>query len=120
MIKDKSLPIIISELRYFFEREGCNTSSSIAKVTGVNQSQVYRNLFGAPKRITKTHERLCRYANICVSDKKIDPKSSATLMHALTLTWDGSDEHAFQLAELLFAHHNASMRQWNYVKGFKG
>ncbi len=63
-----------------------------------------------------THKRLCEYAKISISAKEIDPKSSETLMQALTLIWDGSDEHALRLAELLFAHQNASMRQWNPIK----
>lgn len=109
MKKHKPLPQIVTELLQFFSASGLGTSAAIARETGLNQSQVYRNLFGAPKRLTKTHLRLCEYAKIDVTTEAADPRSSAILMGALTSVWDGSDGHARRLAELLFAHSRASV-----------
>lgn len=109
MKKAKDLPHLIAELRVFFASEGLETSSAISRATGVNQSQVYRNLFDSPKRLTKTHLRLCEYAKINIQEEASDPRSSDILMGALASVWDGSDVHARRLADLLFAHSRASM-----------
>ncbi|GMQ54957.1 hypothetical protein [Halopseudomonas aestusnigri] len=109
MNRDKELSLIVAEIRGFFASEGLSTSAAIARVTGVNQSQVYRNLFDSPKRFTKTHLRLCEYAKIDIQTEATDPRSSDILMRALASIWDGSDGHARKLADLLFAHSRASM-----------
>lgn len=107
----KPLTQLVPELLQFFSAKGFNTSVSIAKEVGINQSQVYRNLFGAPKRLTKTHLKLCEYAKIGIETKAADPSTSSILMKALASIWDGSDDHANRLAELLFAHNRASVRK---------
>ncbi|MDU8458157.1 MULTISPECIES: hypothetical protein [Pseudomonas syringae group] len=109
MNRPKPLHQLISELLQFFTANGIGTSSSIAKATGINQSQVYRNLFAAPKKVTKTHLRLCKFANIDAREDTLDPRSSEILMEALATIWDGSDDHARRLADLLFAHSRASV-----------
>jgi len=109
MKKYKELPQIVAEIRGYFAREGLSTSAAISRVTGVNQSQVYRNLFDSPKRFTKTHLRLCEYAKIDFQDEAADPRSSDILMEVLASIWDGSEGHARKLAELLLAHSRASM-----------
>lgn len=105
----KPLNQIVSELLRFFAASGLDTSAAIARQTGINQSQVHRNLFGKPKRITETHRRLCKYAKIDVEVCAADPRSSAILMGALASVWDGSDDHARRLARLLFAHNQAGV-----------
>ncbi|SEB44479.1 hypothetical protein SAMN05216178_0350 [Pseudomonas saponiphila] len=110
MNQPKPLSQIVAELLEHFAARGLLTSSAIARDTGVNQSQIYRNLFAAPRRFTKTHLRLCEYANIDVARDVSDPRSSEILMNALASVWDGSEEHARRLAELLFAHSRAGMR----------
>lgn len=107
MKRIKPLHQLISELLQFFEAQGLSTSSAIARVAGVNQSQVHRNLYGQPKRVTKTHLRLCIYAKIDTEIDANDPGSCSVLMNALSSVWDGSDEHARRLAALLFAHSRA-------------
>lgn len=102
---------LIYDLQEYFSQIDCKTSSAIAKKTGVNQSQVYRNLFGNPKRFTKTHLELCKYANISPLIENKDPSTSIPLMNALKFVWNGTDEHAIQLAELLLAHHKACVGQ---------
>lgn len=109
MKRTKPLPQIIAELRRFFADVGLSSSAAISRATGVNQSQVYRNLFDSPKRFTKTHFHLCKYANIDVMVEAADPRSSEILMGALASIWDGTDNHARRLAELLFAHSRAGM-----------
>lgn len=109
MKRIKPLSQLISELLQFFSADGLVTSSAISRVTGVNQSQVHRNLYGQPKRLTKTHLTLCNYAKIDTEIDTYDPSSCAVLMNALSSVWDGSDEHARRLAALLLAHRNASM-----------
>jgi len=105
----KPLPQIVSELLRFFAASGHDTSASIARMTGVNQSQVHRNLFGKPKRLSQTHRHLCKYAKIDVEVEAADPRSSTILMGALSSVWDGTDDHARRLARLLFAHNRAGM-----------
>ena len=109
MRRNKELSQIVAEIRGYFASEGLRTSAAISRVTGINQSQVYRNLFDSPKRFTKTHLRLCEYAKIDIKDEANDPRSSDILMGALASIWDGSEGHARKLADLLFAHSRASM-----------
>ncbi|MBI6945384.1 helix-turn-helix domain-containing protein [Pseudomonas fluorescens] len=97
------------ELRQFFERGKITSSSAIARMTGISQSQIYRNLYGRPKRVTSTLKALCDYANISIFAEKADPRNSPILMDALGLVWDGTDQHAKRLAELLFAHRKACL-----------
>lgn len=103
----KPLPQIQSELRHFFNNNGFKTTVSIAKACGINQSQVHRNLYGEPKRLSATLEILCNYANISISNRSFDPRESSVLMEALGVVWDGSEKHAKRLATLLFAHRGA-------------
>lgn len=109
MKRQKPLSEIVAELRAFFLEKGYETSSSIASATGINQSQVYRNLYSVPKRITRTHVKLCEYAKIDMQGEASDPRSCDVLMDALGAVWDGSEGHAQRLAALLFAHNRAAM-----------
>lgn len=102
---------ITLELRKFFVSRGMLTTISIAESTGINQSQIHRNLFGKPKRLSKTLIFLCKYANISTFETTLDPRESVVLMEALGAVWDGSEEHACRLADLLFAHSRAGMRR---------
>lgn len=116
MNRCKALPQVIDELLQAFAASELHSSSSIARATGINQSQIHRNLFGEPKRITQTHRRLCKYAKIEIEEDAADPRANAILMDALAFTWDGTDGHARRLAELLFAHSRASMRKFTQDK----
>lgn len=100
---------VVSELQKFFADQGVTSSAGIAKLTGISQSQIYRNLFGQPKRLTKTIRQLCIYANVSIVVDPVNPATSQVLMDALSVIWDGSEEHARRLADLLFAHRRASM-----------
>lgn len=100
---------VVSELREFFAAEGYLTSAAIASVTGINQSQIHRNLFGQPKRLTRTLQNLCKYAKLTATEKGVDPRDNSILMNAISTVWDGSDDHARRLADLLFAHSRAGV-----------
>jgi hypothetical protein len=75
----------------------------------VGQSQVHRNVFGQPKRLSRSLLQLCKYAEIDAYEGTRDPRESQALMDALAQVWDGSELHARRLAKLLFAHHQAHM-----------
>jgi hypothetical protein len=49
------------------------------------------------------------YAKISLELELPDPRTSDVLMDSLANVWDGSEEHARRLAELLFAHRRACM-----------
>jgi hypothetical protein len=99
---------LTQDLRRTFERIGAPTSSAIARLTGINQSQVYRNLFRIPKRRTKTLDALCKYAKKVDPRPALDPASSSILMHAMAVVWDGTDEQARRIAEVLLAMHRVN------------
>ena len=109
MNRIKEIRQIQLELRQFFERQGLVSTPAIAKATGINQSQIFRNLNLQPQRVTSTLKRLCAYAEISMFSEQADPRSSSILMDALGAIWDGSDQHAKRLAQLLFAHQKACL-----------
>lgn len=112
MNSHKPIHQIVSELRAYFAERGLGTSASIARVTQINQSQVYRNLFCKPKKLSRTLRALCEYADLDTALPRAhtpDPRNCAVLMTALSEVWDGSEEHAKLLADLLFAHYRATM-----------
>lgn len=112
MNSHKPIGQITSELRAYFAENGLKTSASIAKVTRINQSQVYRNLFCEPKRLSRTLQYLCKYANMDLGSPIAvmpNPRDCTVLMDALSEVWDGSEDHAMRLADLLFAHDRAAM-----------
>lgn len=98
---------LAKEIREHLARQGLTTGSAIARATGLGQPQVHRNLFGRPKRVTRTLVELCKYASIDASAEASDPRDSPILMNALSQVWDGTEGHARRLARLLFAHHQA-------------
>lgn len=109
MISMKDPAKLAIELKQFFQETGETTSTGIARLTGINQSQIHRNLYGNPKRVSKTLLAICEYAKISPRNETNAPQTSTILMEALSAVWDGSEEHAKRLAALLFAHHRAHM-----------
>ncbi|WP_447905151.1 hypothetical protein [Stenotrophomonas sepilia] len=100
---------LASELRDKLALEGLTHSSAIARAANLGQPQVYRNLFGRPKKVSRTIRKLCNYAGVDAYEGASDPSESKVLMEALTMVWDGTDAHAKRLAKLLFAHQQAHM-----------
>ncbi|QEY17555.1 hypothetical protein D0C16_17130 [Cellvibrio sp. KY-GH-1] len=111
MKKPKPPNVIVEELRHFFAQKGVESSTKIAEMSKIGQSQVYRNLFEKPKRVTKTLKSLCKYANISIDFEleSPDPSSSAILMKALSEVWDGSESQARRISRFLFALKRADM-----------
>lgn len=111
MKKPKSVNQLIYEIKSHFEAIDARTSSKIAEISGICQSQIYRNLFRQPKRITKTLFRLCDYANIPIEYEieNPDPSTNTKLMKALSSVWDGTEEHARKISKLLFALKSANV-----------
>lgn len=107
----KQTQALVSELRDRFAQDGLNTSTSIARASGLGQPQVYRNLFGRPKKVSRTMRMLCKHAGVDAYEGTSDPRESKVLMEALATVWDGTDAHAGRLAKLLFAHQQAHMQQ---------
>ncbi len=97
------------DLRRRYAMMGLLTSTEIADRTGINQSQVYRNLFGKPRRVSKTLKKLCSYANMLQQDGAPDPRTSEVLMQALGSVWDGTAAHAQRIADMLLSIRQAKL-----------
>ena len=93
-----------------FETMGLKTSAAIASRVGINQSQVYRNLFGEPRRVTRTLKLLQEFAYAKKPRSRPDPASSPELMKALADIWDGSNHHAELIAVMLRSIHRAKLK----------
>ncbi|WP_426803424.1 hypothetical protein [Xanthomonas campestris] len=100
---------LAGELKDKLALRGLTASSAIARASKLGQPQVYRNLFGRPKKVSRTMRQLCEYAGIDAYEGTADPSESKVLMEALATVWDGTDAHAKRLAKLLFAHQQAHM-----------
>lgn len=98
---------LANEVRSRLAERNLVTSAAIARASGLGQSQVHRNLFGRPKKASKTLLALCIYAKVDAYESFTDPSQSQVLMSALGSIWDGSEDHARRLAKLLFAHQRA-------------
>lgn len=109
MRKIRDAASLAGEVRDQLLASGLATSTEIARASGLGQPQVYRNLFGKPKRAGRVMMALCKYAGVDAYESVGDPSRSAVLMEALAEVWDGSEAHARKLAKLLLAHHQARM-----------
>lgn len=84
-----------------FAAAGIN-QSVLASAIGASQSQVSRILSGRIVRHTKLLDRLCIYARRRLNfGGRHDVRRNVELMSALTDVWDGSDEHAHALAQVI-------------------
>lgn len=80
------------------------TQSQLSRATGVSQGQVSRILAGTGRRPSKAFQSLCRYA-FSRSPSAL-PKGEArplpaALRQAIALVWDGSEEHAVAIGEVI-------------------
>ena len=89
-----------------FSKIGVENTVNISKYCKINQSTVHRNLYGKPKRVTKTLKILCKYAKVELSVRRSDPRDNELLMKVLGDVWDGTDDHAKVLARLITVAHN--------------
>lgn len=80
------------------------SQNALATAAGVDQATVSRILRKCPQRAGPAFSRLCIYAtNIDEDGLRPDPSDSEDLMNALRDVWNGSDEHAEALAEIIRA-----------------
>jgi hypothetical protein len=107
MLPLKPAGVLVQEVLAHFASRGVHGSTAIAKLARLGQPQVHRNLYGRPKRVSKTLCALCKYAEIATHARSFDPRECETLIVALSQVWNGTEGHARKLAKLLFAHHQA-------------
>jgi hypothetical protein len=87
------------EIAGFLAREGIS-QKSLADGARVDQATVSRALRREPARRTAAHARLCEYMQQHASGL---PADAAPVLDAVRETWDGSQEHAAALADLILA-----------------
>lgn len=73
-----------------------------ARLAKVHQSPANRIMNGHCRRVGKNLLRLCKYANFPDGENaKPNPGSNEILMRALSAAWDGTEEGAHSLAQVL-------------------
>lgn len=78
------------------------TQSELARAVGASQSQVSRILAGRIVRHTRLLDRICIYASRRLNcGRHTDARRNSELMSALAEVWDGSDQHAHALAQVI-------------------
>lgn len=78
------------------------TQSQIAADLGASQSQVSRILKGKSVHASRLSEEVCLYVEKYEGGVTAESvKSNDDLMHALTVTWDGSAAHARALSAVI-------------------
>lgn len=90
------------------------TQKAIAAGSGISQSQVSRVLSGSSKRESKAFKAICKYIN---SQKvRVSPElviQNQTLINALTHVWDGSEQQASVIAEIINSLEGLCLSQKN-------
>lgn len=76
-----------------------HTQTSLSSETGIPQSTLSRAL-SRPKRITKTHQKLCKFLGIALASG-YSSSGAASLRQVVVDVWDGTDRHAEALTSLL-------------------
>ena len=99
-------PISISSELVRKFKEGSIGQPEIAEKSGVSQSQVSRILSGKFKRRSKNVDSICKYAKLVVFTPKVDPMQNKALMDALSSAWDGTEDHAKILVNILNSVRN--------------
>lgn len=100
MSREKKLATIAKEVELFMKSNGFRTQSALSKASGVHQPTISRLLRGELRRIASEVKSLCDYANISIYTDQ-DPGENAVLITALREVWDGTDEDAARIANVL-------------------
>jgi hypothetical protein len=100
MPKEKNLTVIAKEVEAFMLSQGFRTQTELARVSGVHQPTISRLLRGELRRVATEVRSLCEYANISVFADR-NPSENAVLMAALRDVWDGTDDDAARIANVL-------------------
>lgn len=93
--------VAIRQIESYMDEHGL-TQMALARLTGIPQPTLSRAL-RAPRRITNTHRRLCKYANIPLKEDSPSLAASERLRQTIADVWDGTDRHADALIRLLRA-----------------
>lgn len=105
-----------ADLKAFFSHEGLKSSSSIALLTGIPQSSVYRALEKKQVKLTSGLMKLVNYSKININNyQQVNPAECAILMNTIRCVWDGSEAHAKQLSKLLIAAHSCKIKGENAI-----
>jgi transcriptional regulator with XRE-family HTH domain len=82
------------DIERLLREEGID-QASLANRLGIDQSSVSRALNGLTKPTAPAHARICAYMQ--------ERRLSASPLDVVSEVWDGSDEHARALSELIRA-----------------
>lgn len=93
--------VVVRQIENYMAEHGL-TQMELSRLTGIPQPTLSRAL-RTPRRITNTHRRLCRYANISLKEGAPSPMASERLRQTISEVWDGTDRHADALIRLLRA-----------------
>lgn len=93
--------VAVRQIENYMDEHGL-TQMELSRLTGIPQPTLSRAL-RTPRRITNTHRRLCRYANIPLKEDTPSPMASERLRQTIADVWDGTDRHADALIRLLRA-----------------
>lgn len=96
-------PEIISAQLAMRIKEMNKTQINITEDTGINQSQVSRIVSGRFSLCSKNVRKLCKYANIEVVECDSNTIWNKKLMKVLNSAWDGTEEHAKAITQILLA-----------------
>ncbi len=95
---------IIADVLAHYHRSGLTQSAYAAKA-GVNQSTMCRlEQDSDRKRLSTSLKKLCNYAEIDIYKTQVkDIRTQKKMLDALESIWDGTEEHATALTNLLKA-----------------
>lgn len=92
-------------------RENGYSQSRLAEQSGVMQSTISRSLRN-PKRVTKTHRRLCEILEVHIPSATRPPlKGRHAVVQAALDAWDGTEAQGVALVNLLNAARAAFKRR---------
>lgn len=97
-----------------FRKSHGHSMIEASRRAGVHQSPANRIMNGHCRRPGKNLLKLCMYANYPNEvDYRPDPSSNPVLMEALSAAWDGSDENALALAQVILGIAKIASRSGN-------
>ncbi len=95
---------VVREIVSFMEAHSMS-QMDLSRRTGIPQATLSRAL-GNPVRISGTHRKICKFANIPLDGIASAVRTQQALIQAVLSVWDGTPEHAQSIARLLSAGAN--------------
>ena len=89
-------------LKQKMNEEGWN-QSQLSKSSGVSQPQISRMLSGKTKRLSRTMEKLCKYADLSVPLAKIDRSQNKAIQDEIQKLLEASPQKIETIISLLKA-----------------